>query len=285
MTEFNVRSILEFNAVQIASILNDCFEGYLMPVQFTAQAVNLRFRAEHLDAAASFVYLKNDKPRGIILVARRGKTSRIAAMGVATEARGQGLGRLMLTEALNTARDRGEGSLKLEVFEQNTRALGLYQSLGFEISRRLVGYQRPARTGQPEDLLETDALEFSRVAAIEGEADLPWQLMPENFAGQTFQAFQLEDKAFALVSLAGSGFVLWAIVVRRAFRRQGYGRRLLEGLSNDFEGKECRIIQVVPENLAPGFFSSLGFKVLELTQFEMKHGLGSKFGKDGSNET
>ena len=82
-----VRSLLEFNANEIASILNDCFEGYLLPVQFTAKVVNSRFRAEHLDAAASFVYLKNDLPQGIILVARRGKTSRIAAMGVATEAR------------------------------------------------------------------------------------------------------------------------------------------------------------------------------------------------------
>jgi ribosomal protein S18 acetylase RimI-like enzyme len=272
MTGTTVRSLLEFNATQVSSILNDCFEGYLMPVQFTPQAVNSRFRAEHLDAAASFVYLRNDVPQGIILVARRGKTSRIAAMGVATEARGQGLGRLMLTEALGAARDRGDDSLKLEVFEQNTRALSLYQSLGFEIVRRLVGYQRPANQGEVENLIEIDALEFSRIATLEAETDLPWQLMPENFAGQSARAFQLEDKAFALVMEAGSGFILWAIVVRRAFRHQGYGRRLLDGVTNFFEGKECRIVQVVPENLASGFFSSLDFKVLELTQFEMKHG-------------
>lgn len=273
MTQTTVRSMLEFNAVQVASILNDCFEGYLMPVQFTAQAVNLRFRAEHLDAAASFVYLKNDLPQGIILVARRGKTSRIAAMGVATGARGQGLGRLMLSDALDAARDRGDTSMKLEVFEQNPRALGLYQSLGFEILRRLVGYGRPANEGQAENLIEIDALEFSRIAALEAEPDLPWQLMPENFAGQSAQAFQLEDKAFALVSVSGSSFYVFAIVVRRDFRRQGYGRRLLNGLTTNFAGKECRIVQVVPEHLAPGFFSSLGFKVLELTQFEMKHTL------------
>ena len=267
MTEISMISILEFNSVQVAAILNDCFEGYLMPVQFSAQAVNSRFRAEHLDAAASFVYLKNDLPQGIILLARRGKTSRVAAMGVSTEARGQGLGRLMLSEALNAARERGDNALKLEVFEQNPRALGLYQSLGFEISRRLRGYGRPATGGQLEDLSEIDALEFSRVAALEAAPDLPWQLMPENFVGQTAQAFHLKNKAFALVTEAGSSFFLWALVVRGAFRHQGYGRRLVDGLSDKFGGKECRIIQVVPENLAPGFFSRLGFKVLDLTQF------------------
>ncbi len=276
MTETTVKSLLEFNAGEISSILNDCFEGYLMPVQFTPQAVNLRFRAEHLDAAASFVYAKNDLPQGIILVARRGKTSRIAAMGVATEARGQSLGRLMLTEALGAARDRGDTSMKLEVFEHNTRALGLYQSLGFEIMRRLVGYGRSASSGQFENLIEIDALEFSRIATLEAEADLPWQLMPENFAGQSARAFQLENNAFALVTETGSSFILWAIVVRRAFRRQGYGRRLLNGVTYFFGGKECRIVQVAPENLAAGFFSGLGFKVLELTQFEMRHSLSRK---------
>jgi ribosomal protein S18 acetylase RimI-like enzyme len=271
MTETTVRSLLEFDATEISDILNICFQGYLMPVQFTPQAVNLRFRAEHLDAAASFVYLKNDLPQGIILVARRGKTSRIAAMGVATEARGQSLGRLMLSEALGAARDRSDGSMKLEVFEQNTRALNLYQSLGFEITRRLVGYGRPASDGQVENLIEIDALEFSRIATLEAEPDLPWQLMPENFAGQSAQSFQLENAAFALVMQADSSFILWALVVRQAFRRQGYGRRLLNGLTKKFDGKECRIIQVVPDKLASEFLSSLGFKVLELTQFEMKH--------------
>jgi ribosomal protein S18 acetylase RimI-like enzyme len=273
MTGTTVRSLLEFNANEVSSILNDCFEGYLMPVQFTAQAVNLRFRAEHLDACSSFVYLKNDAPQGIILVARRGKQSRIAAMGVMTDARGQGLGRLMLTEALAAARDRADTNMKLEVFEQNTRALGLYQSLGFEITRRLVGYQRPENRGKQQNLVEIDALEFSRVAALEAEPDLPWQLMPENFAGQTARAFQLEDAAFALVSEAGSSFFLWAIVVRKAFRSQGYGRRLLDGINYFFAGKECCIVQVIPENLASGFFSSLGFLVLDLKQFEMKHPL------------
>jgi ribosomal protein S18 acetylase RimI-like enzyme len=273
MTGTTVRSLLEFNANEVSSILNSCFEGYLMPVQFTPQAVNSRFRAEHLDAAASFVYAKNDSPQGIILVARRGKTSRIAAMGVATESRGQGLGRLMLSDALGAARDRKDNSMKLEVFEHNPRALGLYQSQGFEITRRLVGYERPANKGQAENIIEIDALEFSRVAALEAEPDLPWQLMPENFAGQSARAFQLENAAFALVIESGSGFILWAIVVRRAFRRQGYGRRLLNGVTHFFGGKECRVVQVIPENLAPGFCSSLGFKVLDLTQFEMKHTL------------
>jgi ribosomal protein S18 acetylase RimI-like enzyme len=276
MTGTSASPLLEFSAIQIVLILNRCFEGYLMPVQFSAEAFERRFRTEHLDACSSFVYLKSDQPLGIILVARRGNISRIAAMGVSTEARGQGLGRLMLTEALAAARDRGDQSIRLEVFEQNTRALGLYQSLGFEVTRRLIGYQRPDKHLEGANLIEIDALEFSRVATLEAEPDLPWQLMPENFAGQMARAFQLENAAFALVSESGSSFFLWGLVVRKAFRLKGYGRRLLDGLTDLFAGKECRIIQVVPEDLASGFFSSLGFLVLDLKQFEMRHSLSGK---------
>lgn len=274
MIQTIARAIFEFNSVQLAEILTRCFEGYLMPVQMNAEAFERRFRAEHLDAVSSFVYSQNDLPQGIILISRRGKNSRVAAMGVATSARGQGLGRKMLQNALDAAQVRRDQSLVLEVFEQNTKALGLYKSLGFEVVRNLVGYTRPAQRGEPCNLVEIDALEFSRVAAIESAANLPWMLTSENFAGQSARAFQLENAAFALVSdTAGSSFILWALVVRQPLRRQGYARRLLDGLTNLFAGKECRVVQVVPDDLAHEFFKNLGFSVLELRQFEMKHQL------------
>jgi ribosomal protein S18 acetylase RimI-like enzyme len=275
MNQVQPKAILEFNSVQLADILTRSFEGYLMPVQMNAESFERRFRAEHLDAVSSFVYLQNDAPVGIILVARRGKTSRIAAMGVVAEARGQGLGRIMLQKALNAAQVRGDRSVVLEVFEQNKTALSLYQSLGFEILRPLVGYSRPAGRGEPQNLIETDALEFSRVAATEGENDLPWMLTAENFAGQSARAFQLEDAAFALASdTSGSNFILWALVVRKHARNRGLARRLMNGLSFYFANKECRVVQVIPKNLAPGFFERLGFSPLELWQFEMVHRFG-----------
>ena len=272
LTQPSARQILEFNSVQLAQILTQCFEGYLMPVQMNAEAFERRFRAEHLDAVLSFVYSQNGLPQGIVLISRRGKNSRVAAMGVAINARGQGLGRLMLQNAIHAASKRGDQSMVLEVFEQNTKALALYQSLGFEVMRRLVGYSRPARRGVPCNLVEIDALEFSKVVAIEAQPNLPWMLTSENFAGQSARAFRLEDAAFALVSdTPGSSFILWALVVRKSLRRQGYAGRLLEGLTSFFGGKECRVVQVVPEDLAPEFFHNLNFSVLELRQFEMKH--------------
>ncbi len=274
MKNWVARPILEFHSAEIARVLTSCFEGYLLPVEVNAVGFERRFRAEHLDAVSSFIYSSENQPQGIIFIARRGKHSRVAAMGVVTDARGTGLGRLMLGNALQAATERGDKNMVLEVFEQNTRAVGLYTSLGFQIVRPLLGYARVTKRGIPEHLTEIDALEFSRVAAQETVTGLPWMLTPENFAGQYAKAFQLEDKAFALVSEAGnSSFILHGLFVRKAFRRQKFATRLLNALTVLFGGKDCKIAQVVPSDLMPEFLESVGFTISELRQFEMKHNL------------
>jgi RimJ/RimL family protein N-acetyltransferase len=52
-------------------------------------------------------------------------------IGMLPEARGRGLGRRLVTAALDAARARGMERVELEVFASNTRAVALYESLGF----------------------------------------------------------------------------------------------------------------------------------------------------------
>lgn len=62
-------------------------------------------------------------------------------MGVASNARGVGLGRRLATAAIEGAWARGLERVELEVFASNERALGLYRSLGFAVE----GMRRRAR--------------------------------------------------------------------------------------------------------------------------------------------
>jgi ribosomal protein S18 acetylase RimI-like enzyme len=266
----------EFAPAIVVEALNRCFEGYLTPVNFSVQSFEQRMRSEHLDPDASRIYALENRPVGVILVARRGWTSRIAAMSVAPDARGQGLGRRMLLEALEAARDRHDRGVLLEVFEQNPNAVRLYRSVGFQRVRRLFGYERPPSVEPFEPLVEIDPLEVSRIAAREGETGLPWMLEPETFAARVApsRAFRLEKGAFALVTdTVGENIVLWNLVVARSERRRGLGSRLVRGLVNQFGGKGCVIVQLVPETFAPGFFTSLGFARMALNQIEMRHPL------------
>lgn len=70
-------------------------------------------------------------------------------IGLLAEARGRGLGRRLMTEAIDAARAQGMERIELEVFASNTRAIALYESLGF----RREGLKRRARKldGEYED--------------------------------------------------------------------------------------------------------------------------------------
>jgi ribosomal protein S18 acetylase RimI-like enzyme len=58
---------------------------------------------------------------------------------VTDEARGTGLGKALTQAAIDRARERGCKRIELDVNEQNTRAIGLYTSLGFKLEPKAPG--------------------------------------------------------------------------------------------------------------------------------------------------
>jgi ribosomal protein S18 acetylase RimI-like enzyme len=274
------RPVADCTAVEVADAVTRSFEGYLVPLRFTPEAYERRFRAENLDPYASRLYFREGSLAGVMLVSRRGWTRRISAMGFVPAARKQGLGRWALGEVIAEARSQGERAVVLEVIEQNTPAVALYDKVGFVTQRRLVGYRLGSNRWAPvmgsasaDTLVEIDPLELARVVAREGEPDLPWMLAAETLsaAAPPARAYRLDDRAFVLLSdPAAERLSVAALVVPRAHRRQGWGARLLHALAAAFPGRPILISPIVPEDLAPGFFARLGWERQELSQLEMR---------------
>lgn len=65
---------------------------------------------------------------------------RIYSLVVAPAARGQGLARALMLQAMDAVRNAGAHGLRLEVRADNLAAIGLYAGLGFHAHRRLPGY-------------------------------------------------------------------------------------------------------------------------------------------------
>jgi len=66
---------------------------------------------------------------------------------VAPEHRGKGVGRHLMTWAIEWARSRGYRKMKLEVAETNDVARHLYESLGYRYERRYMGLDLDGRSG------------------------------------------------------------------------------------------------------------------------------------------
>lgn len=119
----------------------DVFEGHRLAGAFEPSL----WRILECDGRAAGVIMVNPSPGS--------GTVELIYLGLAAEARGRGLGRRLLIDALNALRGRSEPTISLAVDLANTPALGLYRSLGFRSRCRRVAFIRSLRreSGDPRD--------------------------------------------------------------------------------------------------------------------------------------
>jgi ribosomal protein S18 acetylase RimI-like enzyme len=264
---------LDYHA--LAALFVRSFQAYVVPIALDGAALEAKARAEAIDLSVSSLIELEGELAGLVLVSRRGRSVRVAAMGIAPEARGRGLGRRVLEQVIAGCRERGEPALTLEVIESNTPAVKLYRSMGFEVRRRLVGWMHPGPLPGAETaaLEEVEPLDVARRMVIDGEPDLPWQLAPETIAQLTppHLAFRLGE-ALAVVRADGPSIGLRSLIVPAEARGRGHATRLLRAICAAYPGRPLHIPPIVPERAA--FFPSLGFEREAITQLEMRLSLG-----------
>ncbi|MBD8652546.1 GNAT family N-acetyltransferase [Rhizobium sp. CFBP 13726] len=122
------RSLAETTMGDAAAAFTEGFRGYVVKFTISPEAFSLRMAREDVDPEASEVFFDGDKPAGTLLIARRGRRSRVSALGIGPTIRGQGLGTRVMTDAIAAARARGDDVLILEVIDSNIRARDLYLS-------------------------------------------------------------------------------------------------------------------------------------------------------------
>lgn len=271
----------QFPLTEIAAVLGRGYEGYMVPLRFTAAALSTRLRRDHVDLTQSYLIADaSGREHGAMLVARRGREARIAAIGLAPESRGRGLGRQAMARATEDAVRRGDHRIVLEVISSNDPARRLYESCGFTPLRSLVGYtwQGPSSSESGEPPLPGSAAEACDLDQVLGpllDAYPPsasWQTAPVSFAAATLPllAFRSADGAVALVEPAGERMCLLALAVAPERRRQGVARAFMLSLFQRFGGVGWTIPAFVPEALGGPFFTGCGWQRSELTQVEME---------------
>jgi ribosomal protein S18 acetylase RimI-like enzyme len=196
-------------------------------------------------------------------------------MGVTPALRHQKIGHQLMTHGIEDAANSGFRCITLEVIETNKHARTLYEHLGFQEVRTLVGYERePGDLPAPSEdrLQEIDPGELAKVIEYEGPNNLPWQLAAETIVNHTPPsiAFRLGDKAYVMVAaVTDQMVVLGGMIVPHALRRHGWGRRMIDALIRRYPKRSLRFPARMPDNLAPDFFLEAGFKRAALTQKEL----------------
>jgi ribosomal protein S18 acetylase RimI-like enzyme len=271
MTLFDIKPATEYSVADVADVLTRGFEGYFVPINIDYAALLTMIRRDGVDMGESRILLMDDLPIGVALIARRGWTSRLAAMGVVPDARNKGTGSWAMERLLDDARLRGDREMVLEVIEQNISAVHLYKKYGFEVVRRLVGYklEKPKVTSS-DSLDEVDIRELGRLVSLHGLPNLPWQLSGETIAHHTrpSRAFRLDGNLVLVSNPEAEHVAVWSVLVLPEKRRQSQGPRVMRALFSKFPNKTWHIPALCPEEVGI-VFEEAGMKREELSQFQM----------------
>lgn len=256
----------------LVQLLNLSFESYLVPIHFELSQFLTMLRKDGVDLTASRVLLADGDPAGIALIARRGWTCRLAAMGVVKGMRGKSAGSWFMEQLIREARERGDREMVLEVIEQNEPAVRLYKKHGFLTVRRLIGLIcQDAKQDAKTELGELDLREMGRLILLYGLPDLPWQLSGETIAllNPPARAFQNGGAYAAISNPDAEHVVIWSLLVEPGMRGNGLAVQMLKRVMSNHPGKTWHVPAIWPEELGVTF-ERAGFQREELSQWQMR---------------
>lgn len=263
----------EFSLSDLQSLMERSFTGYIAgDVHFTPATFAHFVAVSNIHFGWSQIAVDEaGTPLGLVFIARRGAISRVAAMGVVPEAQGKGVGKALLSAAIEQSRTNGDTQMVLECFEDNTRARKLYESLGFRIVKRLLGFSRASANDSQiatqtasqipnsQNALEpVDLTEVARRIVTWGADDLPWQVSGVNLM-QVFPpsvGYRI-GSAYAMISSPhGERIVIRGIAVPPDEQRRGVGTGVIRALIAAFPDKGWNIPPLCPEEYAPLFLNN-----------------------------
>lgn len=270
--DFDTAPVSSYPLPDLVKFLNQGFEGYFIPIQIEIADFLTMLHKDGIDLTASRVLITDQQPSGIALIARRGWTSRLAAMGITKEKRGMGAGSWFMEQLIKEAFQRGEREMSLEVIEQNQSAVKLYQKSGFQTVRRLIGLLRKdAKEKEGEPLQEIDLREMGRLISQHGLSDLPWQLSGESIAQMNppARAYRKGQAYVAISDPDAEHVVIWSLLVEEEARRKGLGTNILKSLIANHGGKTWHVPAIFPEEFE-NVFVRADFEREDLSQWQMR---------------
>ena len=200
MSELELRPAAGFDEEALAALFTASYEGYLVP--FAVDAATLRYLTDtfDLDREASRVALRDGVPVGIANLGLRGPDAWVGGVGVIPSERRRGTGRALMEALHEQARGRGVERVWLEVIDENTQALALYEDLGYEHVRDVEVWSLPGANGGAST---TDAATAHAWIKQHRTVREPWQRDDASLEKLAEPLGLMVDGAAAVVRVAG----------------------------------------------------------------------------------
>jgi ribosomal protein S18 acetylase RimI-like enzyme len=201
--------------------------------------------------------------------------------GMIPEFRRHGIARKLFEFSLSRLKSSGAKQYVLEVFQNNSRALPLYQKVGFEIRRELEVFQTSIRSSPPKAsrfLVEQITADWDRFQKF-WDWSPSWQnsieSMKRSAAGKIIAGIFHHRKLIGYGIIFPGNADIAQFAIDPEHRRRRAGTTLIEALLRMAGKKAARVVNV--DSAASGtisFLDRFGFKLL-VSQYEMAMKLNS----------
>ena len=240
----------EFDNVELAAVFEAGYENYYTPIHVDEDALAYMVGAWDIDLDRSWVALEEGTPVGVTMLGVRGGEGWVGGLGVFSTHRRRGVGRALMETLLASA----PPTVSLEVIEQNTPALRLYEELGFERTRMLEVWSLHAELPKAE-VRTVDPAPL-------GQRDVPWQRADGSLSAGGYERIEVDGGA-ALIRVAGPN----VSVLQLEARDEQVAAELLSAARA--RGESLHYVNVPEGDAASAALRALGGH-LDLRQYEMR---------------
>lgn len=256
---------------------NEGFSDYKVPIAMSEEKLQSTLTRNGYRSESSVGLFDDEQLIGFVLNGVRGNYCYDSGTAIIPAYRGKGYAHLLLEKTFSLLNSQDIHTWVLEVLSDNTRAIRLYQRIGFTRQRGLNCYK--IKTETLKDKESVLALEKQEALLIpQGECLPSWQNEEEAIrAGEVpIWAILLEGKKVGTLCYDPKQGSIAQIHIKEEKRRQGYARMAIIEAAKLCEREELRIINIddsfIPLNT---LLQSMGF-LCYATQLEMTNTLRGK---------
>ncbi|GAA3349416.1 GNAT family N-acetyltransferase [Lysinibacillus fusiformis] len=137
----NIKTVSQCTLEEVLRAWNKGFEGYIVPIDMTAEMFLQRLVGEGLSVEHSIVAFDDHEPIGIVMNGFRHMGGKKIAWnggtGISPTYRGKGVSRLLMEETLAIYERENVEIATLEAIKENSVAIALYERYGYVITDHL----------------------------------------------------------------------------------------------------------------------------------------------------
>lgn len=263
----------------LAAVFNKAFEGYFLPIQLSEQQMADKIKSENIRLDYSVGVTVDNQLVGFILTGidkdHQQTISYNAGTGVIPDFRGQKLTEKMYAFLLPILKKHNIRKHQLEVITQNTKALGIYQHIGYNITKTVSCFKGkiiPPTRESTYDFLSLDLKNDTTVQSF-------WNHYPtyQNTISSVNRNKELHDtlgiyankQLIAYVIYAKGSLRIKQFGVHPNYRNNGIGHQLFYEVQKTNPDADLVLINIGnTDDITHSFLRKIGFTVI-IEQFEM----------------